>query len=149
MTCTLNQLRPSSTSSVPHKKPRWGSSHDEQFSTPLLPLKVGDKTFSGCDKPLTHEIACARCKWHTLLLIHLHQNRCQLLHLMKLQIQAQLLAQTLSIKEAVELQHNLANRLVYAAVPTVDSHLLKLPLRSQKDLQSTSPCSQVSCCQVL
>ncbi|PLW24934.1 hypothetical protein PCANC_21637, partial [Puccinia coronata f. sp. avenae] len=77
MTCTLNQLRPSSTSSVPHKKPRWGSSHDEQFSTPLLPLKVGDKTFSGCDKPLTHEIACARYPSSTFGSNSEHQGGCR------------------------------------------------------------------------
>lgn len=100
---------------------RSSSPADSQILKPLPPrpsLKSGDDTASGAAQPIIDEIASALREWHTLMFQYLAQRDYKLFHIVREHIEAlhlgrrQLLAQTLSAEETVNLRRDCVTRLV-------------------------------------
>ena len=96
-------------------------SPDSQVMKPLPPrpsLKSGDDTASGAAQPIIDEIASALREWHTLMFQYLARRDYKLFHTVRDHIEAlhlgrrQLLAQTLSAEETVNLRRDCVARLV-------------------------------------
>lgn len=96
-------------------------SPDSQVMKPLPPrpsLKSGDDTASGAAQPIIDEIASALREWHTLMFQYLARRDYKLFHTVRDHIEAlhlgrrQLLAQTLSTEETVNLRRDCVARLV-------------------------------------
>lgn len=96
-------------------------SPDSQMLKPLPPrpsLKSGDDTVSGATQPIVDEIASALREWHTLMFRYLARRDYKLFHIVRDHIEAlhlgrrQLLAQTLSAEETVNLRRDCVARLV-------------------------------------
>lgn len=97
------------------------ASPDSQVVKPLPPrpsLKSGDDTASGAAQPIIDEIASALREWHTLMFQYLARRDYKLFHTVRDHIEAlhlgrrQLLAQTLSEEETVNLRRDCVARLV-------------------------------------
>ncbi|KAG6878530.1 hypothetical protein C0993_004428 [Termitomyces sp. T159_Od127] len=100
---------------------RSSSPSDSQHVKQLPPrpsLKSGDDTASGAVQPIIDEIASALREWHTLMFTYLARRNYKLFHVVKEHIEAlhlgrrQLLAQTLSAEETVNLRRECVTRLV-------------------------------------
>lgn len=96
-------------------------SSDSQSVKPLPPrpsLKSGDDTASGAAQPIIDEIASALREWHTLMFQYLARRDYKLFHTVREHIEAlhlgrrQLLAQTLSTEETINLRRDCVARLV-------------------------------------
>lgn len=94
---------------------------DSQIMKPLPPrpsLKSGDDTASGALQPIIDEIASALREWHTLMFQYLARRDYKLFHVVREHIEAlhlgrrQLLAQTLSAEETVNMRRECVTRLV-------------------------------------
>ncbi|KAK0461408.1 uncharacterized protein EV420DRAFT_1619788 [Desarmillaria tabescens] len=100
---------------------RSSSPADSQLMKPLPPrpsLKSGDDTASGAAQPIIDEIASALREWHTLMFQYLARRDYKLFHVVKGHIEAlhlgrlQLLAETLSAEETVNMRRDCVTRLV-------------------------------------
>jgi len=100
---------------------RSSSPADSQILKPLPPrpsLKSGDDTASGAAQPIIDEIASALREWHTLMFQYLARRDYKLFHIVREHIEAlhlgrrQLLAQTLSAEETVNMRRDCVTRLV-------------------------------------
>ena len=100
---------------------RSSSPLDSQIVKPLPPrpsLKSGDDTASGVAQPIIDEIASALREWHTLMFQYLARRDYKLFHIVREHIEAlhlgrrQLLAQTLSAEETVNMRRECVTRLV-------------------------------------
>lgn len=100
---------------------RSSSPADSQVLKPLPPrpsLKSGDDTASGAAQPIIDEIASALREWHTLMFQYLARRDYKLFHVVREHIEAlhlgrrQLLAQTLSAEETVNMRRDCVTRLV-------------------------------------
>ncbi|KAG6829556.1 hypothetical protein H0H92_004225 [Tricholoma furcatifolium] len=100
---------------------RSSSPVDSQLIKPIPPrpsLKSGDDTASGAVQPIIDEIASALREWHTLMFTYLARRNYKLFHVVKEHIEAlhlgrrQLLAQTLSAEETVNMRRECVTRLV-------------------------------------
>ena len=100
---------------------RASSPADSQLLKPLPPrpsLKSGDDTASGAVQPIIDEIASALREWHTLMFQYLARRDYKLFHTVRDHIEAlhlgrrQLLAQTLSAEETINLRRDCVARLV-------------------------------------
>ncbi|KAL6308154.1 cytoplasmic protein [Sparassis latifolia] len=100
---------------------RSASPTESQVMKPLPPrpsLKSGDDTASGATQPIVDEIASALREWHALMFQYLAQRDYKLFHIVREHIEAlhlgrrQLLAQTLSSEETVNLRRECVARLV-------------------------------------
>ncbi|KAG7446416.1 cytoplasmic protein [Guyanagaster necrorhizus] len=100
---------------------RSSSPADSQLMKPLPPrpsLKSGDDTASGAAQPIIDEIASALREWHTLMFQYLARRDYKLFHIVKGHIEAlhlgrlQLLAETLSAEETVNMRRDCVTRLV-------------------------------------
>jgi dedicator of cytokinesis protein 3 len=100
---------------------RSSSPAESQVSKPLPPrpsLKSGDETASGAVQPIIDEIASALREWHALMFQYLARRDYGLFHLVREHIEAlhlgrrQLLVQTLSSEETVNLRRECVVRLV-------------------------------------
>ncbi|KAF7964947.1 hypothetical protein HWV62_1454, partial [Athelia sp. TMB] len=96
-------------------------SPDSQVMKPQPPrpsLKPGDDTVSGSAQPIVDEIASALREWHTLMFHYLARRDYKLFHTVRDHIEAlhlgrrQLLAQTLSAEETINLRRDCVARLV-------------------------------------
>lgn len=96
-------------------------SPDSQVMKPSPPrpsLKPGDDTVSGSAQPIVDEIASALREWHTLMFHYLARRDYKLFHTVRDHIEAlhlgrrQLLAQTLSEEETINLRRECVARLV-------------------------------------
>jgi len=96
-------------------------SPDSQVLKHLPPrpsLKSGDDTASGAAQPIIDEIASALREWHTLMFRYLARRDYKLFHTVRDHIEAlhlgrrQLLAQTLSAEETVNMRRDCVARLV-------------------------------------
>ncbi|KNZ80427.1 Dedicator of cytokinesis protein 3 [Termitomyces sp. J132] len=97
------------------------SPSDSQLIKLLPPrpsLKSGDDTASGVAQPIIDEIASALREWHTLMFTYLARRNYKLFHVVKEHIEnlhlgrRQLLAQTLSAEETVNLRRTCVTGLV-------------------------------------
>ncbi|KAJ3508883.1 hypothetical protein NLJ89_g5517 [Agrocybe chaxingu] len=97
------------------------SSPAESHVKPLPPrpsLKSGDDTASGAQQPIIDEIASALREWHTLMFQYLARRDYSLFMIVREHIEAlhlgrrQLLAQTLSAEETVNMRRDCVTRLV-------------------------------------
>lgn len=97
------------------------SPSESQPFKPLPPrpsLKSGDDTASGQEQPIIDEIASALREWHNLMFMYLARRDYALFHAVREHIEAlhlgrrQLLAQTLSAEETVNLRRECVGRLV-------------------------------------
>ena len=100
---------------------RSSSPADSQLVKPLPPrpsLKSGDDTASGALQPIIDEIASALREWHTLMFQYLARRDYKLFHVVREHIEAlhlgrrQLLAQTLSAEETINMRRDCVTRLV-------------------------------------
>jgi dedicator of cytokinesis protein 3 len=100
---------------------RSSSPADSQVMKHLPPrpsLKSGDDTASGALQPIIDEIASALREWHTLMFQYLARRDYKLFHVVREHIEAlhlgrrQLLAQTLSAEETVNMRRECVTRLV-------------------------------------
>ncbi|KAF8891672.1 C2 domain in Dock180 and Zizimin proteins-domain-containing protein [Infundibulicybe gibba] len=100
---------------------RSSSPADSQIMKPLPPrpsLKSGDDTASGVQQPIIDEIASALREWHMLMFQYLARRDYKLFHVVREHIEAlhlgrrQLLAQTLSAEETVNMRRDCVMRLV-------------------------------------
>lgn len=100
---------------------RSSSPADSQVMKPLPPrpsLKSGDDTASGALQPIIDEIASALREWHTLMFQYLARRDYKLFHVVREHIEAlhlgrrQLLAQTLSAEETINMRRECVIRLV-------------------------------------
>lgn len=100
---------------------RSSSPADSQLMKPLPPrpsLKSGDDTASGAVQPIIDEIASALREWHTLMFQYLARRDYKLFHIVREHIEAlhlgrrQLLAQTLSAEETINMRRECVTRLV-------------------------------------
>ena len=100
---------------------RSASPTDSQAIKPLPPrpsLKSGDDTLSGQTQPIVDEIASALREWHNLMFLYLAKRDYKLFYTVRDHIEAlhkgrrQLLAQTLSAEETVNLRKECVARLV-------------------------------------
>lgn len=100
---------------------RSSSPADSQVLKPLPPrpsLKSGDDTASGAFQPIIDEIASALREWHTLMFQYLARRDYKLFHVVREHIEAlhlgrrQLLAQTLSAEETINMRRDCVTRLV-------------------------------------
>lgn len=100
---------------------RSSSSAESQMIKPSPPrpsLKSGDDTASGAVQPIIDEIASALREWHTLMFQYLARRDYKLFHVVREHIEAlhlgrrQLLAQTLSAEETVNMRRECVKRLV-------------------------------------
>lgn len=94
---------------------------ESQTIKPLPPrpsLKSGDDTLSGQSQPIVDEIASALREWHNLMFVYLAKRNYKLFYAVRDHIEAlhtgrrQLLAQTLSAEETVNLRKDCVARLV-------------------------------------
>ncbi|KZV88707.1 cytoplasmic protein [Exidia glandulosa HHB12029] len=105
----LQHLRDSTPSAV---------SQPLKFLPPRPSLKSGDDTQSGAMQPIIDEISSALREWYNLMFLYLSRKEYALFHLVKEHIEAlhlgrrQLLAQTLSVDETVNLRRDCVARLV-------------------------------------
>ncbi|KAL1687532.1 hypothetical protein GGG16DRAFT_127866 [Schizophyllum commune] len=97
------------------------ASPTESQMKPLPPrpsLRTGDDTVSGAFQPIVDEIASAMREWHTLMFHHLARRDYRLFHIVRGHIDAlhlgrrQLLAQTLSAEETINMRQECVLRLV-------------------------------------
>ncbi|TRM69677.1 hypothetical protein BD626DRAFT_590586 [Schizophyllum amplum] len=97
------------------------ASPTESQMKPLPPrpsLRTGDDTVSGAFQPIVDEIASAMREWHTLMFHHLARRDYPLFHIVRGHIDAlhlgrrQLLAQTLSAEETINMRQECVLRLV-------------------------------------
>ena len=85
---------------------------------PRPSLKSGDDTASGCAQPIIDEIASALREWHTLMFQYLARRDYKLFLVVREHIEAlhlgrrQLLAQTLSAEETINMRRDCVTRLV-------------------------------------
>ena len=85
---------------------------------PRPSLKSGDDTASGSAQPIIDEIASALREWHTLMFQYLARRDYKLFHIVRDHIEAlhlgrrQLLAQTLSAEETLNMRRDCVTRLV-------------------------------------
>jgi dedicator of cytokinesis protein 3 len=85
---------------------------------PRPSLKSGDDTASGSAQPIIDEIASALREWHTLMFQYLARRDYKLFHVVRDHIEAlhlgrrQLLAQTLSAEETLNMRRDCVTRLV-------------------------------------
>ncbi|KAI8969583.1 cytoplasmic protein [Trametes punicea] len=100
---------------------RSASPSESQFNKPLPPrptLTSGDDTISGAEQPIIDEIASALREWHALMFQYLAQRDYRLFHIVREYIEVlhlgrrQLLSQTLSQEETVNLRRECVARLV-------------------------------------
>lgn len=101
---------------------RSSSPTDSQVMMKPLPprpsLKSGDDTASGAVQPIIDEIASALREWHTLMFQYLARRDYKLFHVVREHIEAlhlgrrQLLAQTLSAEETINMRRECVTRLV-------------------------------------
>ncbi|KAH9485300.1 Dedicator of cytokinesis protein 3 [Psilocybe cubensis] len=100
---------------------RSSSPADSHVMKPLPPRpsrKSGDDTASGAQQPIIDEIASALREWHTLMFQYLARRDYKLFHIVREHIEAlhlgrrQLLAQTLSAEETVNMRRDCVTRLV-------------------------------------
>ncbi|EPQ57371.1 hypothetical protein GLOTRDRAFT_137711 [Gloeophyllum trabeum ATCC 11539] len=100
---------------------RSSSPAESQLIKPLPPrptLKMQDDTASGAEQPIIDEIASALREWHTLMFQYLARRDYKLFHTVREHIEAlhlgrrQLLAQTLSADETMNLRRDCVARLV-------------------------------------
>ncbi|KAF9007971.1 cytoplasmic protein [Cyathus striatus] len=100
---------------------RSSSPAESHILKPLPPrpsLKSGDDTASGVEQPIIDEIASALREWHTLMFQYLARRDYKLFHIVREHIEAlhlgrrQLLAQTLSAEETVNMRRECVTRLV-------------------------------------
>lgn len=100
---------------------RSASPTESQFNKPLPPrptLTSGDDTVSGSSQPIIDEIASALREWHALMFQYLAQRDYRLFHIVREYIEVlhlgrrQLLSQTLSSEETVNLRRECVARLV-------------------------------------
>ncbi|TFK54047.1 hypothetical protein OE88DRAFT_1654527 [Heliocybe sulcata] len=100
---------------------RSSSPAESEMMKPLPPrptLKTQDDTASGAEQPIIDEIASALREWHTLMFQYLARRDYKLFHTVREHIEAlhlgrrQLLAQTLSADETVNLRRECVARLV-------------------------------------
>lgn len=100
---------------------RSSSPAESQIIKPLPPrpsLKSGDDTASGAAQPIIDEIASALREWHTLMFQYLARRDYKLFHTVREHIEAlhlgrrQLLAQTLSAEETINMRRECVTRLV-------------------------------------
>ncbi|KAJ8488189.1 hypothetical protein ONZ45_g14041 [Pleurotus djamor] len=90
----------------------------EKPSPPRPSLKSGDDTAAGAEQPIIDEIASALREWHSLTFQYLARRDYRLFHTVKQHIEAlhlgrrQLLAQTLSAEETINLRRECVTRLV-------------------------------------
>ncbi|KAF9456631.1 cytoplasmic protein [Collybia nuda] len=101
---------------------RSSSPADSQVMMKPLPprpsLKSGDDTASGAVQPIIDEIASALREWHTLMFQYLARRDYKLFHVVREHIEAlhlgrrQLLAQTLSAEETINMRRECVTRLV-------------------------------------
>ena len=100
---------------------RSASPTESQFNKPLPPrptLTSGDDTLSGAAQPIIDEIASALREWHALMFQYLAQRDYRLFHVVREYIEVlhlgrrQLLSQTLSSEETVNLRRECVARLV-------------------------------------
>lgn len=100
---------------------RSSSPADSRLMKPLPPrpsLKSGDDTASGALQPIIDEIASALREWHTLMFQYLARRDYKLFHVVREHIEAlhlgrrQLLAQTLSDQETINMRRDCVTRLV-------------------------------------
>ena len=100
---------------------RSASPTESQFNKPLPPrptLTSGDDTLSGAQQPIIDEIASALREWHALMFQYLAQRDYRLFHIVREYIEVlhlgrrQLLSQTLSSEETVNLRRECVARLV-------------------------------------
>ena len=100
---------------------RSSSPAESQVLKPLPPRpsrKSGDDTFSGSQQPIIDEIASALREWHTLMFQYLARRDYKLFLIVREHIEAlhlgrrQLLAQTLSAEETVNMRRECVTRLV-------------------------------------
>jgi hypothetical protein len=100
---------------------RASSLAESQILKPLPPrpsLKSGDDTAAGAVQPIVDEIASALREWHMLMFQYLARRDYKLFHIVQEHIEAlhlgrrQLLAQTLSAEETVNLRRECVARLV-------------------------------------
>ncbi|EIW63135.1 cytoplasmic protein [Trametes versicolor FP-101664 SS1] len=100
---------------------RSASPTESQFNKPLPPrptLTSGDDTLSGAAQPIIDEIASALREWHALMFQYLAQRDYRLFHIVREYIEVlhlgrrQLLSQTLSSEETVNLRRECVARLV-------------------------------------
>ncbi|KAL4253449.1 DOCK family protein [Abortiporus biennis] len=103
-----------STSPTPTEAP-------QQLQKPIPPrpsLRSGDDTVSGAEQPIVDEIASALREWYTLMFHYLARRDYRLFQIVREHIEAlhfgrrQLLAQTLSLEETVNLRRQCVARLV-------------------------------------
>ncbi|KAG5646304.1 hypothetical protein DXG03_003901 [Asterophora parasitica] len=94
-------------------------SHEVIKPLPPRPsLKSGDDTASGAAQPIIDEIASALREWHTLMFTYLARRDYKLFHVVREHIEAlhlgrrQLLAQTLSAEETINMRRECVLRLV-------------------------------------
>ncbi|KAF4598371.1 hypothetical protein EYR38_006773 [Pleurotus pulmonarius] len=100
---------------------RSSSPAESQVEKPLPPrpsLKSGDDTAAGAEQPIIDEIASALREWHSLMFQYLARRDYKLFHVVRQHIEAlhlgrrQLLAQTLSAEETVNMRRECVTRLV-------------------------------------
>ncbi|KAJ7594838.1 C2 domain in Dock180 and Zizimin proteins-domain-containing protein [Mycena floridula] len=100
---------------------RSSSPAESRLMKPLPPrpsLKSGDDTISGAIQPIIDEIASALREWHTLMFQYLARRDYKLFQLVREHIEAlhlgrrQLLAQTLSAEETINMRRDCVTRLV-------------------------------------
>ena len=100
---------------------RSASPTESQFNKPIPPrptLTSGDDTLSGSEQPIVDEIASALREWHALMFQYLAQRDYRLFNVVRENIEAlhlgrrQLLSQTLSYEETVNLRRECVARLV-------------------------------------
>ncbi|KAJ2936556.1 hypothetical protein H1R20_g537, partial [Candolleomyces eurysporus] len=89
-----------------------------KLAPPRPSLKSGDDTASGFQQPIIDEISSALREWHNLMFQYLARRDYQLFHTVKEQIEAlhlgrrQLLANTLSAEETVNMRRDCVTKLV-------------------------------------
>lgn len=104
---------------------RSASPTESQIAKPLPPrpsLRSGDDTVSGAEQPIVDEIASALREWHAMMYQYLARRDYKLFQIVKEHIETlhlgrrQLLAQTLSAEETVNLRRQCVARLVSANI---------------------------------
>ncbi|KAF8586680.1 hypothetical protein K439DRAFT_1340268 [Ramaria rubella] len=112
---------PSSAQTTPSVRSASPSDSQTMSMKPIPPrpaLKSGDETASGSYQPIIDEIASALREWHSLMFSYLTRRDYKLFHIVREHIEAlhlgrrQLLAQTLSAEETVNLRRDCVARLV-------------------------------------
>jgi dedicator of cytokinesis protein 3 len=106
------------TPSVRSVSPPLSENHVQKTLPPRPSLKSGDDTRSGSSQPIIDEIASALREWHSRMFTYLARRNYALFHTVRDHIEAlhlgrrQLLAQTLSTEETLNLRRDCVIRLV-------------------------------------